>query len=315
MIAISRLAFRKRKGAGTAKSKVRAFGTHGFYGIFAATELAMLLLLAAMLFLPLFFGIWPQAVATQSMEPSVPKGSLAWVDTKIQKTTLQEGDIAMYRVEGDKRVLHRIERIEPSGHVRMKGDMNSSSDSSLVSLGDIDGRMVFSIPFWGFAYMTLDSNRIMMLAILVLANVALFMLDKRFMIASIEDIGASKRGHSGSGARGIPDIPPAKSLSQHQIRNPSQGEVQHSQLDIPLIRSPIPIEPASSVGEFGSSHAIRSAACADPRYSAILRSPSPIALSNPHGRTFAVWRGANQNHAYSIASRNRSQQFARQSPK
>lgn len=101
------------------------------------------------------------AVTSGSMTPTIPVGSLVYVDKYIIGE-LKEGDVITFTKEGQV-VTHRIfERKTSSlgqdnqGKITevsfiTKGDANTATDSSPVLARDILGKYKFYIPFMGYA--------------------------------------------------------------------------------------------------------------------------------------------------------------------
>lgn len=96
------------------------------------------------------FGVRPIVLAGTSMEPSFQPGDLVIVREQVDLAALEPGDIVRYQ-KGSLPVVHRIVRIEqtPNGTiVTTRGDHNSIEDMP-VPLDDIDGKVVFAVPWIG----------------------------------------------------------------------------------------------------------------------------------------------------------------------
>lgn len=83
-------------------------------------------------------------VLTDSMEPAVPRGSLAVV---AKFGDWQVGDIVLYRAFGAL-ILHRVIE-EKNGMFRTKGDAAQSWDPWLIPRESIIGKVVLIIPLLG----------------------------------------------------------------------------------------------------------------------------------------------------------------------
>lgn len=96
---------------------------------------------------PTVFGYAQAVVASGSMEPALQVDDL--VITKAEPIYAQ-GDIIMF-VRDDMVVTHRIAQVEPEGFVT-KGDANDSADPGApVTLDDVIGRVVLTVPHVGAA--------------------------------------------------------------------------------------------------------------------------------------------------------------------
>lgn len=113
--------------------------------------LAIVILAAAGVMVPRLFGVQEYAVATGSMEPEVPIGSLIFV-TKTDAEKLVPGDIIAYR-EGSGAgapIVHRVvENDTVAKELITKGDANSSEDLFPVGYDQVVGKVVFHVPYIG----------------------------------------------------------------------------------------------------------------------------------------------------------------------
>ena len=93
--------------------------------------------------MPMPFGCGAAVVLSGSMEPALSKDDLIIVR---KSNNLAVNDIVVFQ-DGNSLIVHRI--IETDGKtVTTKGDANNASDQP-VSISDIKGKVVFSIPFVG----------------------------------------------------------------------------------------------------------------------------------------------------------------------
>lgn len=122
-----------------------------------ATGFTVLVLLAAVVFMgPKLIGLNPYIVESGSMEPLIPTGGIAYINTK--DTDAEVEDVVTYRIEGldtEKLVTHRIVR-EEDGKFIMQGDANDSEDQNPVSKDQIVGTYSYSIPKLGFIFAKQD---------------------------------------------------------------------------------------------------------------------------------------------------------------
>lgn len=101
------------------------------------------------------FGLKPYTVLSGSMEPEYHVGSLIYV----KDTSVAELEVDMpitYRMKSGTVVTHRIVEINVSESdptsvtYTTKGDANDDIDGTPVSINDIIGRPVFTIPLLGY---------------------------------------------------------------------------------------------------------------------------------------------------------------------
>lgn len=111
--------------------------------------LASAVVLAAVAILILFIcGIRPYAVRTGSMEPTIPQGSLSFVNTRAAFSDIKERDIIAFQV-GDVFVTHRAVGID-GGSVTTQGDANNNTDAAKVTENNYIGETLFWVPVVGW---------------------------------------------------------------------------------------------------------------------------------------------------------------------
>lgn len=124
----------------------------------------------------------PITVLTQSMQPTMPAGSVVFV-TPIGASTVRVGDVITYRIPVEDRrvVTHRVVEIlehGPAPVVRTKGDATNAVDSWTTKLaaGPV-WKVRTSVPYLGFGLQALQQPDVRRATVMVLpALLALFML-------------------------------------------------------------------------------------------------------------------------------------------
>lgn len=116
---------------------------------------------------PSVFGYKMYIVMSGSMSPTLKTGSLVIVDP-IDPGNVAPGDIITFRGDdhGGNITTHRVIEVEKSGALffRTKGDANEVEDPMLVSANRLIGKVMFSIPYIGYAFSyTRTKNGIMTL--------------------------------------------------------------------------------------------------------------------------------------------------------
>lgn len=120
------------------------------------TILLLLVVLVAIfgLLLPSIFSASLAIVYSSSMEPAMPRGSLAAM-SPVDPASLSVGDIIAYNHPRNPKVTvsHRIIEVidgESLGF-RTKGDANEAPDPSVVPAENVAGRVTWHMPHIGFA--------------------------------------------------------------------------------------------------------------------------------------------------------------------
>ena len=94
------------------------------------------------------------AIGSESMEPTLKKG-----DTVIIYRThdIKVGDIVSF-YNNEKNIIHRVVDIDKK-YCITKGDNNKTSDSSILYIKDIKGKVIFSIPYIGYPSIWINEKR------------------------------------------------------------------------------------------------------------------------------------------------------------
>ena len=108
-------------------------------------------------------GFRPFILKSESMEPVYTKGSLCWVNTRVDLDSVEVGDVLVYRSPANTLVLHRL--VDKSSSVDtstlpvvMQGDANSISQDVTLSSINFIGRETVTIPRLGVVVEHILSN-------------------------------------------------------------------------------------------------------------------------------------------------------------
>lgn len=150
---------KKKKGKPTAFGRLLIF--LGSLIMWAAIVLC--LVLAA----PRLAGIKSYVIVSGSMEPAIPVGSLVY-SKEADPKTLEPGDVIVFyssnagqggSTEGVIPVTHRIvENNKAAGEITTKGDANEHNDLSAVIYNNVEGKVIYHIPWLGYLAAPLSSR-------------------------------------------------------------------------------------------------------------------------------------------------------------
>lgn len=121
-------------------------------------------LAVVLIVIPKATGSTPLTVLTQSMEPTLPPGTLL----VVKPTPLEDiriGDVVTYQiVSGQPAVIsHRVVSVESSSDGArtfvLKGDNNAEPDSSPVTAAQVRGVVWYSIPEVGYVNQLVNGSR------------------------------------------------------------------------------------------------------------------------------------------------------------
>ncbi|OZC47095.1 signal peptidase I [Rhodococcus sp. WWJCD1] len=144
---------------------------------------AMLFVLAVTVVIPRVTGSTPYTILTNSMKPTYPPGSLVVVKP-VDAVELAVGTAVTYQIRSGEPdvVTHRIVATRQSGAGELtfitRGDNNGSDDENPVQLGQIRGKVWYSVPYMGYVnnWLNGEQRKITVTVIVIgLAGYALFM--------------------------------------------------------------------------------------------------------------------------------------------
>jgi signal peptidase len=115
------------------------------------------MIVVAVAALPLVTPLRTQVVTSGSMEPSIPVGAL--IVTAPLPGVADPGDVILFpHPWGTATVVHRVVAVEhgavDSDYIT-KGDANQNEDGWRISVGAVNGRVVATVPYLGYAVGTL----------------------------------------------------------------------------------------------------------------------------------------------------------------
>lgn len=110
----------------------------------------------------LICGLRPYILSSGSMAPTMPKGSLVLINTRVKPEDLVVGDVVAYR-SGDTLVLHRL-----VGDNLLQGDANPTAQKVLIDNGNLIGIEKYCIPRVGKVFSYLHDHSV---PILIIAGV------------------------------------------------------------------------------------------------------------------------------------------------
>lgn len=118
------------------------------YGFYLAVAFIVLLLLSSAL--PIPGGVKTFVVQSGSMEPSIKTGGIVVVKPADSYAV---GDVITFgpRSKTKPPTTHRIIEVKEDGNFVTKGDANDDEDMRTVSRYEVIGKVLFSVPYVGYA--------------------------------------------------------------------------------------------------------------------------------------------------------------------
>lgn len=141
--------------------------------------LTIMIIIAAMLFIPRLLGVQPLAVLSGSMEPVYHVGSLIYV-VPVDPVSIEVGDPVTYLISENTMVTHRVvEKDDENRFFKTKGDANETPDGGMVMYTNVVGKPVFSVPYLGYlaVYVGTKSGRFLWLTVIAMVLILTFLPD------------------------------------------------------------------------------------------------------------------------------------------
>lgn len=158
------------------------------WNIFVAVLLATAVLLAIAFAAPKFFGFTPYMVASGSMEPEYPVGSLVYVKS-VEPKEIDVGDaITFYIANTDLVATHQVYEIDEQNQAfRTQGINNRDEkgeilhDANQVAFGNLIGKPQLCIPYLGYVnqFCTTAPGIYILLGSVLVIVVVSFYIDRR----------------------------------------------------------------------------------------------------------------------------------------
>ncbi|MDR0813577.1 MAG: S26 family signal peptidase [Oscillospiraceae bacterium] len=162
--------------------------------VFFECLLALILLAAAVLYVPRLFGIESFSVEDGSMEPLLARGSLVYV-VPTEKQSIASGVLVAYRY-GDAIEIHKVTGLDVNGDFIVKAEAAESRSPAAVPYSNIIGVIRIRILYAGIVQEFMGSTEGKITAVAVVAAI--------LAVIVLLHLGKESRG-SGGKQRGSPD--------------------------------------------------------------------------------------------------------------
>ena len=152
----------------------------------------VIFLLALLIWIPRFFGMSTYYVSSDSMEPEIHMGSLAFAETvEFEDIRVGEDVLVFTSPVNSKTFMHRVVYINESERlIFTKGDNNNTADPLPAEYSACKGRVVFHVPLVGYAAWALDTltGKIAVIAFYIVC--AAVMIESRRVKKSQKEVSA-----------------------------------------------------------------------------------------------------------------------------
>lgn len=112
--------------------------------------LVIVLVIAAVLYIPRLMGLKTYKVLSGSMEPKYHVGSVVYVE-KSSIDDIEVGDVITFYINDNTVVTHRvIDKDNDTESFHTKGDANETEDGGSVAYDKVVGKVVLNVPYLGY---------------------------------------------------------------------------------------------------------------------------------------------------------------------
>ena len=112
--------------------------------------LVIVLVIAAVLYIPRLMGLKTYKVLSGSMEPEYHVGSVGYVE-KSSIDDIEVGDVITFYINDNTVVTHRvIDKDNDTESFHTKGDANETEDGGSVAYDKVVGKVVLNVPYLGY---------------------------------------------------------------------------------------------------------------------------------------------------------------------
>ena len=128
--------------------------------LIGALAVVFLAVLAASAWLPKAFGLESYYVQSGSMSPTIPQGSMAYIEPVSIDEIAEGRDVLLFSNSAQtKAFMHRVLAVDYENQLcYTKGDANKTADLMPTSFSLCRGRVCFSIPYWGYIAQAINSK-------------------------------------------------------------------------------------------------------------------------------------------------------------
>ena len=111
--------------------------------------LLIVIAVTASVVVPQIRGYEVYHIISGSMEPTIPVGSMVYIDGKVEEEDIKKDDIIAFN-SGSEIVVHRVlDNLILEGQFRTKGDANPEEDLNEIPYEDYRGKVVRHFPYIG----------------------------------------------------------------------------------------------------------------------------------------------------------------------
>lgn len=133
----------------------------------------IILLFTTLVFVPNAMGIESSIELLGTMEPTIPKGSITYLNKKVSYESLKENDIISIKKYNQKNIVRVISKDDSEKTYNVKGDAESKQEITVITKKDYCGKKIFSIPKIGVIVLFMQRNFLITFILIIFILISL----------------------------------------------------------------------------------------------------------------------------------------------
>lgn len=142
---------------------------------FKIISVILILLIITLLLIPNLLGIKPHIDYLGTMNPTIKKGSISYINENIKYESIKKDDIIGVNIR-NQQVTSRVLKVNEDKMLETKGDKESNEEIIIISKKEYLGRVVLTIPYAG-SIITLFQNHFILTSVIILTIIVVITLD------------------------------------------------------------------------------------------------------------------------------------------
>jgi len=143
--------------------------------ILRVISIIVILVLAALVFIPNLLGITPTINLLDTMEPTISKGSISYTNQNFKYKDIKKNDIIEIKIYNQKNMVRVLSTNREDNTLTVKGDAESKQESIVITNKEYIGKYIFSIPRVGMIVLVLQRHFFLTIILVIIILISLVM--------------------------------------------------------------------------------------------------------------------------------------------
>ena len=145
------------------------------FNILRIISIAIVLLLAALVFVPSLLGVTPTVDLLDTMQPKISKGSISYINKNYSYENLKKNDIIQIKKYNQKMMVRIQSKNSKDKSLNVKGDAESTQDIFVITNKEYTGKHIFTIPKVGIIVLFFQRNFFVTIILITIIVISLIM--------------------------------------------------------------------------------------------------------------------------------------------